>query len=439
MRKKSSLFCMIMLCLSMLTILTSCSKEKKVESSDSYVFGQDYQYMFYNFDTYNFDLIEGEWGYYLVHSNFIYIIDKQTMKMAPLCNKPNCLHDKETDSNKLLQCNAYLNPGDTFITFQLQYYNGSIYYLNTIMNVENSTMHYELYKLSADGSTRDKVLTLTNVKIGAWSIHRGVFYYSTEEFDKKSDCIDTSDQTLISKVATYEIELGRAQEDETLIYRTDRKVEGMAQPFLIAYGNHLYIQDFGNDLTKVDAFNSGGSETTPLYWRIIQYNIKAKETTEISISEDSIVDDICLFKDKLIYDSWYYMQPDNYNGSYFISDLEGKSASRLPINTRSLESFYSDGQYLYLDNFRLADTTNEELCTDKEQKIIVYDKEYKEVDSFVFPVESIARVIPGDDTYMFYIVNNEHSLQLYSIKKAQFGSLKGQEVTPDLICTMINE
>lgn len=423
----------------MFTILISCSKEKKVENPDSYVFGQDYQYMFYNFDTYNFDLIEGEWGYYLVHNDFIYIIDKQTMKIAPLCNKPNCLHDKETDSNKLLQCNAYLNPGDTFITFQLQYYNGSIYYLNTIMNMENANMQYELYKLSADGSTRDKVLTLTSGTIKAWSIRRGVFYYSTEEYDKKSECIDTTDQTIITKIATYEIELGRTQEDENLIYRTDKKVEAWSNPFLIAYGNHLYIKDFGNDLLKMDTFDSSKAETSPFYLKMIQYNIKTKETTEISVSDDSNVDDICLFKDKLIFDSWYHLQPDNYNGPYFISELDGKNASGLPINTRSLESFYSDGQYLYLDNFRLADITNGELCIDKEQKIIVYDKEYKEVDSFVLPVENIVRVIPGDDTYMFYIIDNEDSLQLYSIEKAQFGSLKGQEVTPVLICTMNND
>lgn len=428
-----------MLFLSMFTILISCSKEKKVENPDSYVFGQDYQYMFYNFDTYNFDLIEGEWGYYLVHNDFIYIIDKQTMKIAPLCNKPNCLHDKEMQSNKLLQCNAYLNPGDTFITFQLQYYNGSIYYLNTIMNMENANMQYELYKLSADGSTRDKVLTLTSGTIKAWSIHRGVFYYSTEEYDKKSECIDTTDQTIITKIATYEIELGRTQEDENLIYRTDKKVEAWSNPFLIAYGNHLYIKDFGNDLLKMDTFDSSKAETSPFYLKMIQYNIKTKETTEISVSDDSNVDDICLFKDKLIFDSWYHLQPDNYNGPYFISELDGKNASGLPINTRSLESFYSDGQYLYLDNFRLADITNGELCIDKEQKIIVYDKEYKEVDSFVLPVENIVRVIPGDDTYMFYIIDNEDSLQLYSIEKAQFGSLKGQEVTPVLICTMNND
>ncbi len=47
-------------------------------------------------------------GYYL------YYVDKETMEYTPLCNKPNCLHQKETDPMKVTNCNAMVRTGKLF-------------------------------------------------------------------------------------------------------------------------------------------------------------------------------------------------------------------------------------------------------------------------------------------------------------------------------------
>lgn len=47
--------------------------------------------------------------------------------MYNLCNKPNCLHDKETDTNKVSECNAYSL--FSVKTTEINYMNGAIYYI----------------------------------------------------------------------------------------------------------------------------------------------------------------------------------------------------------------------------------------------------------------------------------------------------------------------
>lgn len=47
-------------------------------------------------------------GQYILKNKFIYYYNTEKKTLAPLCNKANCLHDMETDKDKLIDCNAYI-------------------------------------------------------------------------------------------------------------------------------------------------------------------------------------------------------------------------------------------------------------------------------------------------------------------------------------------
>lgn len=111
-------------------ILSGCSNDTIVDSN-SYVSGQDQQYFYLNnlFDGYG--ICETEQSYYFLGAHdkkYLFICDKEKEKAVPLCNKPNCLHARETNSYKVTECNAFLGIDPQY----LQIYQNSIYYVDTL-------------------------------------------------------------------------------------------------------------------------------------------------------------------------------------------------------------------------------------------------------------------------------------------------------------------
>ena len=105
------------------SILTGCGeKANEISYANKYVFGQDSQENCIGTQGVA-SLAESKDCYYYVNSenSFLYVIDKKTRKCMPLCNKTNCLHDKETSPKK---CNAYISSSSG----QVIYYDDNLYY-----------------------------------------------------------------------------------------------------------------------------------------------------------------------------------------------------------------------------------------------------------------------------------------------------------------------
>ena len=77
---------------------------------------------------------------------FLYFYDKKNNTSVHVCAKPNCLHDNEPDSMKIVSCNAFLGVSVS----NLIYYNKSLYYITEDTGPDE--MSYEPWRMSLQGT-----------------------------------------------------------------------------------------------------------------------------------------------------------------------------------------------------------------------------------------------------------------------------------------------
>ena len=105
-QKIAAVFCAAIL---LAMLCTACQSK---ELPDTYVEGSDYQYMQLESKRFFMKQSQGSKGLYVLHGNYIYFLDESSDTILPLCNKADCLHDKETDPEKYSYCNACVLPDD---------------------------------------------------------------------------------------------------------------------------------------------------------------------------------------------------------------------------------------------------------------------------------------------------------------------------------------
>lgn len=76
-------------------------------SVDSFVEETDYQYQYVYGGSMGGYIARAKDTMYFKIGSYIYQMDEQTEILMPLCNKPNCLHDKETNDERIEECYAY--------------------------------------------------------------------------------------------------------------------------------------------------------------------------------------------------------------------------------------------------------------------------------------------------------------------------------------------
>lgn len=116
-------------------------------------------------------LVETDEVYYWlsVDSGFVYYVEKDGNGAAPLCGKPNCMHELDTDKGN---CNAntkkYL-PG-------LSLYDGKLYFVST----DRSNPQYccALCRMDPDGTNHERVFFIdtSDYAIQRFWIHRGIVF-----------------------------------------------------------------------------------------------------------------------------------------------------------------------------------------------------------------------------------------------------------------------
>ena len=170
------------------------------------------------------NIIETADAFYLLPlSSYIYYGDKATGEYAPLCAKPECLHDEEEFNPS---CNAFVG---RLSLLSVNYYNGKLYY------AKYTNPDYTLYRMDLDGSNHEAVLQLScdHTKYGIMNacIHRGRVYSSGFK-----DIVENGEPKQLSSVVCWDMQTG-----EFKVIFEEKNEYGGRLPMMFFYGKYVYI------------------------------------------------------------------------------------------------------------------------------------------------------------------------------------------------------
>ncbi len=293
---------------------------------DDYVSNEDAQYMFMQSSLERY-ITKSDSGYYFLNGFYLYYADKETMEPVILCDKPNCLHDKETDPYKKSECNAFI--GADISNKLLTIYKDYIYYYGT--NEKDNYAGY-IFRISLDGNEK-KEITKIEGNVTMMTIHRGKLYYSTSEDIPSSEKKYEGEK--IAKLIEYDF---LSPSSKPNVIKEFKNVDG-GIGYIIPLGNKVYFNEYSFDDSSY-GFNS----------TIQIYNIKGKEIDKLYDYKESIYS---FFKDKIIFTPLVENDGEYKRDPYvYICDLDGDN-QRLLFDQEIAENFYSDNKYIYFDNARL--------------------------------------------------------------------------------------
>ena len=357
--------------LGIMLLVLLCTSCQSKELPDTYVEGSDYQYMQME-GGFHFTLTrtQGSKGMYILHGNYIYFIDAGSNAILPLCNKVDCLHDKETDSEKYSYCNACLLPqnGVRTGTLGISYCNGSLYCLDS-----GYAGQAFLYRISEDGSKKEEIYKWENCLINEWLIHRDVLYYMKQAYEKVNGTIKESHQVLALSLTDP-----LKEEWSVFVPSEDLDVVTLGKPK--AYGNHLYFKIIAYAPAKEEITNDNYLQY--LYYKTFVYDILNNQITELlppTMSPSEYMSQLVFWDDKLLLTSSDLSSDDTVSSDYYIAELDGSNPELFMKDIPYYYKFASDGIYLYLTN---VDAVVE--GSENEDVIIyeVYNKEREKIDVF---------------------------------------------------------
>lgn len=400
-------------------LCAACSKKEQF-LEDTYIEGKDFQYMYEDRENFFIMQAKGEHGYYFLIRNYLYYIDNETKKTIPLCNRTDCIHDKEQNQDKKKECHAYYE-NHRGATQQIQYYDGNLY---TILTGETIGTNY-LYKIAPDGSSRTLIKTWENTTIMQWCLHRGYVYFITQAYSISSE----GEGEVIGSSALLRQSVEDSSKKSEIVYELPQNLYNANLHWPKAYGNHIYF--------SLLAYTQESDKITDENWfensfcRVVQYDIRTKEVTYINIDEASYVSKISFYKDKLLFAGEYPKEKNVEKESgkqWYIADLDGSNQEKF-IEADSKYSAYNwDGKYLYEDNYwRVFDKENE------EQRYKIYDENMHLVDTARLPIDGKAELVLGDSNYQWILFGDEERMEITYVDKSKIGTFQG-EMLPTVSC-----
>lgn len=402
---------------------SSCGEQPlEIDYSDKYIENQDYQYMYADgFGHSSFQKSDN--GYYAAVNNFIFFIDGKTMNATPLCNKSNCLHDRETNEEKLKECNAYVPDYAEYTRNSIQLYNSKIYFLQLdSADSAEDVDKYLFYEMDTESGSRKLLLTYTDGKVNFWAVHRGYIYFKADNYISSDDSGELKAQNGTGFNKMFRLKLGESSPE--VIYdfaKTDGIYKIQLSNSFTVYGNHIYIGYSGykneeayNKVISAEEkdFESVASDVLCGY---VHINITNDESTVVlDGSEENSKVFNCFYNSKLCY---------SQGNSVYVSELDGSNSELLADNINGI--FLSDGKRNYTSIFDTNDTGQD------VQSVMTLDDKFKKKSVCTMPdnffVQGIVQMMcPYDDKYIWGFVENNGSTDIVYIEKSQLDSDQNQ-------------
>ncbi len=362
---------------------------------------------------------------YFVNGFFLYKHDKKTGETAPLCNRPNCLHNQETDPEKIIRCHAFFdflseNASKLLDTVRVYYEEGYIYLFYT--SASTTSMYAgsdygvgtRIVRVSVDGGNRETVRIMEGEPLTV-RLHRGRCYYVLDWFE--------DNKTEHKEVRVFP--LSRPSEDKLIMEMPeDMRRAGNVIYILYAYGRDLFISIFGYS-----------AESGEAAYRMYRYNPEDEKLNEVIVpgrKESQQMWTLTVYQNKLHFflkeggempDAWIW------SGLYTMG-MDGSSPHE--VTDLSAPRIYSDGNYLYVSNASLVVDLFGGGNEGKNAKVQVYDKDYTLVDTFTEDVYNrwhfdFAMGVHEYGYRMLYDHEDTYYCCLQLFDKSQIGTLDGKK------------
>lgn len=395
--------------------------EKELSNGKSdYKIGEDCQYPYMKEG--GAQIAKTENGYYCLNNNFIYYIDGKTMKANPICSRSDCLHAKEKSEERRKKCDAYTTSN------QIQYYDGNLYIeeeqlLEEVKGVET------FYRLSADGTRKEKIFQIKNVNLSGWAVHRGYLYFTTAQYIPEKNEIDPGETQTYCRV--NRIPVTGAKKEEVLYECKEVKYNGeIYTPVL--YGNHLYVEVFG---TYEDRAAADAEDRKKIcFEKMLQYNIEDGTHTYIEADKESVVAQVHFFRGKLLFYGYHFEYDDKRNCQYYIADLDGSNVKKIFKTKNPWDRYITDGKYLYCDNYFgiFYSQIEGKMDSPKSQYFQVYDMNLNGIDVVGLPKDNqdLYYLPAEDEKYFFcmpdFLQQDETEIEdIICFDKQEIGRVKG--------------
>lgn len=407
MGKKKKIWSMLLA----VVLLSSCGCGTKEENlGDTYIMGKDNPFYFSNYNP--GVLAESEDAYYFIGTYYLMSMDKETREITPVCNKPDCLHDAETDASRVAACNARVaSDGD-----EICYYDGKLYVLTQALDTLGITK--VIYEVDVSGSTRKEIYRAEDYVL-AFMIHRGKLYLSFSDFMQGDEYYEKNPEIKAeSRYWVEQYDLAHMSRKPKIIYEKQGDIGQITGMW--AYGNQIYLNIIGG--------KAGGTK--------VSCDLQKKTTTEFPTESSVAVlnQQLVYFEkqegtDKLDMEELY----KRYEGKKAVlADLKGKPEGEL--NIPFVPMMYSNDSILALDNYNAVAF---EIIPKSERAVRFYDKGGKFLCEVPLGEDAIADSIGMDEDYYFYRMKpstktdeqeNASSYEIWAVDLHRLGEpdLKGE-------------
>ena len=387
--------------ITIMLIINIIGCEAKIKSDNNYIKEEDFQYMYMNKNSEQYITTSDE-GYYFINGLYLYYCDFSSMEPVVLCNKPNCLHDKELDETKKFNCDAFLITGQD--SKLLTVYDDYIYCYIEMDFLKDKDSKPELIRISKDGSKRKTICELEE-NITSMALHRGNLYYA------------------VSNISLDE------EEADNGIYEYKLKSYDLFNPFsnpkTIYSGKNLF--GIINDITPIGnkiRYSENFVEDAVMKGNEFVYDINKKNTYRLAddigasnIGPLSISNGEFIFTPININDG--DVKCDDY---MYKANIESGVSELLFKREFSDIMHYSDDNYIYIDNI-LSFNSNEIDYEDFTRNLVVYDRNGNKVDSInITGIDEFTYFVSGDDRYMFVKGQNLEGAYIKYIDKSKIGT-----------------
>lgn len=350
-------------------------------------------------------------GCYVLHEDFVYFFSNESGSFTPVCDKPNCMHDKETDAEKKKNCIAHLDNFVGSFRSSIQLYNGNLYVCYEAPGIEGSY----ITRIAADGSHKEKIYTINDMVIHFF-VHRGNAFVYKGGYQSTEDGVENTMKLV--KIPLNDLYPVREESINCLDELGD--IERLYD--FTAYGNYLC---FG--LAYKD---------NPAIERAYVYDIVKDEINEITIpdmSESTCFGKYTFFDEKLFFQRYELnnknIPPDEPTDIY-CAEPDGSNPRIVLSNVPLFYMLQSDGKYFYTNNFSMYETFGK---SEKEpiQAMFAYDTDLKQVDTIGYP-ENDQWEIPaiGGQNYYYEHFSDDEGWGLKVWDKSLIGTYNGKAYVP---------